>query len=194
MSAEPLSEVHRIFNHPGVRGFLLKIRVPLALTAAGLLIAYADPGWFLPALGVSLAGELFQLWCFGTLHKKKGLSANGPYAVVRNPMYIGRYFLILGVLMLPGVPWLLPLFTVLYYFYMSNRVRREEETLRGIFGKEYEAYCAEVPRFLPASRPFRGNPVLTFRRDLFLLNHGHWNLLSVIVFYGIAWGVVFFLR
>ena len=101
-------------------------------------------------------------------------------------MYIGRFFLILGVLMLPGAPWLLPIFAVLYYFYMLNRVRREEETLRGIFGGEYEEYCAEVPRFLPTSRPFRGNPVLTFRRDLFLLNHGHWNLLSVIVFYVIV--------
>jgi len=190
----PIQGIHRFFNHPGVRGFLVKVRVPIALAVVGLVIAYADPAWFLPALCVSFAGEFLQLWCFGTLHKKQGLSANGPYAVVRNPMYLGRYFLILGVLMLPGAPWILLPFTVLYYFYMLNRVRREEETLRGIFGKEYDEYCAEVPRFLPASKPFRGNPVLTFRRDLFLTNHGHWNLLSVVVFYGIVWGVVLYPR
>ena len=191
MHDRALQKVHDFFNNSGIRSFFLKIRVPLALVAAWLLIARSDPRWFLPALCVSLAGELLQLWCFGTLHKKKGLSANGPYAVSRNPMYIGRYFLILGALMLPGVPWLLLLFTVLYYFYMSNRVRREEETLRGILGKEYEAYCAEVPRFFPTSRPFRGSPVLTFRRDLFLLNHGHWNLLAVAAFYMAVYIVIF---
>ena len=148
------------------------------------------PAWLLPAFSVSLAGELLQAWCFGTLHKKKELAASGPYALVRNPMYLGRYFIILGILMLPGVWWLLPPFTLVYYFYMANRVRREEKTLREVFGREFEAYCAEVPRFLPASRPFRGNPVRIFRWDLFLRNHGHWNFLSLLAFYGIAYIVI----
>lgn len=178
--------IHDLFNNPRTRRFFLKIRVPFALVAVGLIIAHGDPDLFLPALCVSMAGVLLQSWCFGTLHKKKELATSGPYTLVRNPMYIGRYFLILGILMLSGTWWLLPLFTVLYYFYMVNRVRREEETLREIFGREYEAYCSAVPRFLPIRKPFRGNPVLTFRLDLFLLNHGHWNFLSVIAFYGIA--------
>ena len=194
MTAQPLREIHRLFNHPGVRRFLLKLRVPLALAAGVLLIAHVDPAWYLPGLVVSAAGELIQLWCFATLDKKKDLAANGPYSMVRNPMYLGRYFLILGTLMLAGTPWLLLAFTIVYYFYMVNRVGREEEVLRGIFGKEYEEYCAAVPRFLPSPRPFRGNPVLTFRRDLFLRNHGHWNLLAVTAFYGIAWAVILLRR
>jgi len=194
VNGEPAPGIHRIFNSPGVRGFFLKLRIPIALAVVGLVVASAEPAWFLPALAVSLAGEALQLWCFGTLHKKQGLSANGPYALCRNPMYIGRYFLILGILMLPGIPWILLPFTVLYYFYMLNRVRREEETLRGIFGEEYEAYCAEVPRFLPATKPFRGNPVLTFRGDLFRINNGHWNLLSVVAFYAIVLGVFAYLK
>jgi steroid 5-alpha reductase family enzyme len=184
---QSLTKVHYFFNQLKIRRFFLKIRIPLALVAVGLIIAYGDPDLFLPALSVSLAGALLQSWCFGTLHKKKELAAGGPYALTRNPMYLGRYFLVLGILMLSGVWWLLPLFTVLYYFYMVNRVRREEEVLRGIFEQEYETYCSAVPRFLPTLKPFRGNPVLTFRRDLFLLNHGHWNFLSVIAFYGIAY-------
>ena len=183
MSEMPPSGIHRFFNHPGVRRFFRAIRVPLAAAAAVLLILYADPAWFLPAFGVSLAGSFIQSWCFGTLEKNKGLTANGPYALVRNPMYLGRYFLILGALMLTGSTWLLALFSVLYYLYMRNRVLREESVLREILGAEYEAYCAAVRRFLPSPRPYRGNPVLTFRRDLFLQNHGHWNLLSVVAFY-----------
>ena len=194
MSAQPLREIHRLFNHPGIRGFLRKFRVPLAVAAGILLIARVDPDWFLAGLGVSLAGEAIQLWCFGTLHKKKDLAANGPYALVRNPMYLGRYFLILGALMLAGIPWFLVVYTILYYFYMLNRVKREEETLRGVFGKQYDEYCVEVSRFLPSFRPFRGNPVMTFRWDLLLRNNGHWNFLAMAAFYGVAWAVTFLRR
>ncbi len=178
-----LSRTHGFFGRLEVRRFFQKLRGPLALAAAGLLIAYAEPRMFLPALCVSLAGELLQSWCFGTLDKKKELAATGPYALVRNPMYLGRHFLILGVLMLTGKPWILLPYTVLYYFYMVNRVRREEPVLREIFGEEYERYCAAVPRFLPTPVPYRGNPVLSFRTELFLRNHGHWNLLSVVALF-----------
>jgi protein-S-isoprenylcysteine O-methyltransferase Ste14 len=191
VSAQPLREIHRLFNHQGIRRFLRKFRVPLAVAAGILLIARVDPAWFLAGLGVSLAGEAIQLWCFGTLHKKKDLAANGPYALVRNPMYLGRYFLILGALMLSGNPWLLAAYTVLYSFYMRNRVRREEETLRGVFGEPYAEYCAQVSRFLPSLRPYRGNPVWTFQWDLLLRNNGHWNFLAMAGFYAIAWAAAF---
>jgi hypothetical protein len=191
VSAQPLREIHRLFNHPGIRRFLRKFRVPLALAAGFLLVLRIDPEWFLPGLAVSSFGELIQLWCFATLHKKKELAANGPYALVRNPMYLGRYFLILGALLLTGHLWLPVVYTVLYYFYMSNRVKREEETLRGVFGTEYEEYCAEVSRFVPSLRPFRGNPVWTFRWELLLRNNGHWNFLGTAAFYLIAWAATF---
>lgn len=194
MSAQPLREIHRLFNHPGIRSFLRKFRVPLALAAGILLILRIKPEWFLPGLAVSLLGELIQLWCFASLHKKKELAANGPYALVRNPMYLGRYFLILGALLLAGRPWLPVVYTVLYYFYMSNRVKREEETLRGIFGREYEEYCSEVSRFVPSLRPFRGNPVMTFRWELLLRNNGHWNFLAMAGFYLVAWAATFLRR
>jgi hypothetical protein len=194
MSAQPLREIHRLFNHPGIRKFLRKFRVPLALAAGILLILRIDPAWFLPGLAVSAFGELIQLWCFASLHKKKELAANGPYALVRNPMYLGRYFLILGALMLTGRPWLPVVYTVLYYFYMANRVKREEEVLRGIFGREYEEYCAKVSRFVPSLRPFRGNPVMTFRWELLLRNNGHWNFLASAGFYLVAWAATFLRR
>lgn len=194
MSAQPLREIHRLFNHPGIRNFLRKFRVPLALAAGILLILRIKPEWFLPGLAVSLLGELIQLWCFASLHKKKELAANGPYALVRNPMYLGRYFLVLGALLLAGRPWLPVVYTVLYYFYMSNRVKREEETLRGIFGREYEEYCSEVSRFVPSLRPFRGNPVMTFRWELLLRNNGHWNFLAMAGFYLVAWAATFLRR
>jgi len=40
-------------------------------------------------------------------------------------------------------------YTVIYYFYMVNRVKREEAHLRAVLGAPYAEYCAAVRRFLP---------------------------------------------
>jgi protein-S-isoprenylcysteine O-methyltransferase Ste14 len=82
--------VHGLFNHPALRRTLVRLRVPLFLALGIALLWFADRSWFLPALGVSLFGEAIQLWCFASLQKNQVLAANGPYALVRNPMYLGR--------------------------------------------------------------------------------------------------------
>jgi protein-S-isoprenylcysteine O-methyltransferase Ste14 len=80
------------------------------------------------------------------------LVVTGLYRYVRNPMYVGvaaaifgqallfesRDLLIYGLLV-----WLA--FHLFVYFY-------EEPTLRRTFGGEYDAFCREVPRWIPRLR------------------------------------------
>ena len=73
-------------------------------------------------------GELIQLWSFASLDKNSDLAIRGPYALVRNPMYLGRYFILLGFLILLGAWWVLVVYSVVYWFYMDTRVEREERT------------------------------------------------------------------
>ena len=47
-----MSAVNALFNHPGLRSFLVRMRVPLAIAIAAAVIAYADPRWLWPALAV----------------------------------------------------------------------------------------------------------------------------------------------
>jgi protein-S-isoprenylcysteine O-methyltransferase Ste14 len=147
-----------------------------------------------PALAVSLFGEAIQLWCFASLQKNEVLAANGPYAMVRNPMYLGRYFLLLGMLMLPGNAWMPWVFTVVYYFYMVNRVRREEALLAPTFGDAYARYCAAVPRFLPRLTPHPGGRIAYFDWGTFVRNHGLRNLAQVAAFYALAGYFAFLAR
>ncbi len=186
--------VHGLFNHPALRRTLVRLRVPLFVALGFALIWYANREWFVPALTVSLVGEAIQLWCFASLQKNQVLAANGPYALVRNPMYLGRYFLLLGMLMLLGNGWLLAAFTILYYFYMVNRVRREEALLAPTFGDDYARYCAAVPRFLPRITPHAGGQIAFFDWSTFLRNHGLRNLAQVAVFYALAGYFAFFAR
>jgi len=56
---------------------------------------FAGPRWLWPGFFVSMAGELIQLWCFASLDKNRDLACNGPYALTRNPMYLGRFLIVL---------------------------------------------------------------------------------------------------
>jgi protein-S-isoprenylcysteine O-methyltransferase Ste14 len=180
-----LESVHAFFNHAGFRAFWVKMRVPLVLAIAVAVLWFADPRWLWPGLVVSMFGELIQLWCFASLNKNRDLACYGPYTLVRNPMYLGRFFIILGIVMLLGNGWVILAYAVLYYFYMVNRVKREEAHLQAVLGAPYAEYCAAVGRFLPG-RPYRGNPVLYWNWALLRQNHGWANLAGTVVFWTAA--------
>jgi len=177
--------IDKLFNHPGLRKALVRVRVPLALLAAVATLAIIERRWLWAGLAVSLVGSGIQLWCFAALYKNVTLICQGPYAVVRNPMYLGRFFLLFGILMATGQVWLLVLFTVFYALYAVNRVKREEQTLAGIFGAEYATYCANVRRFLPG-RPYHGNPVWVWDWSYFRRNHGERSLVGSLLFWAVA--------
>lgn len=181
-------KIHKIFNHKTTRKIFLKLRIPLTLVAVALLIMNARQEFFWYGLGVSWVGELLQVWCFASLKKQKKLACNGPYAVSRNPMYIGRFFIILGGVVLTGNPYVIAGYSFLYYFYMVNRVKREEETLKPIFGKDYEDYCRNVNRFVPTITRNNIKTLPFFKWELFVRNHAHLNIIGTLV----AWLVLYY--
>lgn len=178
-----MNPVNDFFNNKKVRAVFLKLRYPLFLLLLLLLLTQLEPRWFVPGLLVSMLGELFQIWCFSTIKTQKQLTCTGPYRFLRNPMYIGRFFLIFGVLMMTGNPWILAGFALLYYFYMINRVRREEKKLRQLFGEAYDAYCQSVNRYIPTVKNFRGQNLTAVSWESFFQNNAHLNILLVICCY-----------
>jgi len=177
-----LAAIHDFFNHPGLRAAFLKARVPLGVAVVALVIWLAQPRWLWAGFAVSMFGQLIQLWSFASLNKNRDLACNGPYAMVRNPMYLGRFFIILGALGLLASGRLLLLYPVVYYFYMVNRVKREEARLREALGTPYAEYCAAVRRFLPGE-PYRNNPLLYWNWALLRQNNGWTNLAGTLAFW-----------
>jgi protein-S-isoprenylcysteine O-methyltransferase Ste14 len=183
--------VHQLFNQQGLRKFLRRTRVPLALVAAGWLAFQVKPEWFWPGLAVSAVGEFFQLWCFAALHKEQTLATNGPYKVVRNPMYLARFLILLGCLMFLGNWVVLAVYPILYYFYMVNRVRREEVRLQQLLGEPYAEYCRKVSRFVPFWGISSHGRIWYFQWPYFLENNGHTNGLAQCAYYAICYVITF---
>jgi protein-S-isoprenylcysteine O-methyltransferase Ste14 len=164
-----------LFGQPQVRRFIVALRVPLTIVAVALLVPFLEREWLPAGFAVSMFGEFIQLWCFAALDKNADLAARGPYALVRNPMYLGRFFIIGGFLLLLGQWWVLVIYAVGYWLYMDSRVGREEARLRQLFGESYARYCAQVRRFLPGA-PGPGSTVAVWDWRLFRQNHGPLNL------------------
>ena len=75
------------------------------------------------------------------------LLTTGPYALSRNPMYLGHLIFLLGLALCTGsrLAWCI-LFANVPWF--QRRVLMDEARLRQKFGDEYAAYCRSVRRWL----------------------------------------------
>ena len=71
--------------------------------------------------------------------------------MVRNPMYLGRFVMLSGFVLLLGSGWLVG-FTIAYWAYMDARVQREEAHLRPISAPPTRDYRRNVRRFVPGWR------------------------------------------
>lgn len=123
-------------------------------------------------LGISivLLGVGIRVW--STKHigrriptmKKKGkeLVRTGPYAIVRNPLYIGNILIATGLSILSELIWLVPFF-ILYFFILNHFVvLYEEKKLLSRWGDEYQTYLSEVPRWMPKVKEWHGAKTNSF--------------------------------
>jgi protein-S-isoprenylcysteine O-methyltransferase Ste14 len=75
------------------------------------------------------------------------LVMNGPFAILRHPMYAGIILAAFGSLLL-YITWT----TLLMAFFaplITIRARREEGALSAEFGEQWQAYCKRVPMWIP---------------------------------------------
>lgn len=112
-------------------------------------------------------GELGRIYCVsyagGITRTRTGdlkqLISSGPFAYVRNPIYISNIVMYSGSAFLLGAPELVP-FSILYfaieYIFI---VAYEEKILINEFGQEYINYCDKVNRWLPKCRAYKGKNV-----------------------------------
>lgn len=183
--------ISTLFNHPGLRRFWLKIRYILAPVFLIILLRYMDTDYLLAGFLVSLFGEIIQTWSFASLVKNVELTVRGPYVVVRNPMYLGRYFLVLGFIILFGNIWLVIMYTVIYILYMVNRVRREEDRLAELLDG-YDDYRSKVRAFIPGKGVMATSPLWYFSWETLRNNHGDKNFLVFLVIYAVIFAYALF--
>jgi protein-S-isoprenylcysteine O-methyltransferase Ste14 len=142
----------------------------LLLVAFGALLfvsSYPERGEFhefVEAFGVSLIGVAIvgRLWC--TLYiggrKSAEIVSDGPYSIVRNPLYVFSAIGAAGAGAQTGSAVVALTFGIVTALAFTIVARREETFLRGKFGSAFDAYCARVPRMLPKLSLYRDSATI----------------------------------
>jgi protein-S-isoprenylcysteine O-methyltransferase Ste14 len=120
--------------------FLTQRELPAALSllAAGLI-----------AIGY-LAATIALLWLgrsFSIMPSARRLRMDGPFALVRHPLYLGEEFVALG-LFLHYLSWPAAGLLILHFLLQLERMRYEERVLAACF-PDYPAYAARTARLIP---------------------------------------------
>ena len=153
-----------------------RIRVPLSFVFAAAYLWLAKPEWMFLAAGslVALPGLWLRAVASGHVHKDTELATTGPYAYVRNPLYVGSLILAGGFALAARSPWVVLLMLLMFVFVYLPVIRSEEDYLRRTFS-EFEEYARRVPRLLPRLRAEK-SAQRSFSWELYL-RHREYNAL-----------------
>lgn len=108
----------------------------------------------LVGIGLAVVGLVVRGWSAGTIHKDQELTVSGPYAFTRNPLYLGSFFIGLGV-SIGGGHWIWPTVFLLFFVTIyAKTMAGEARHLGELFPERYAEYAAAVPAFLPRLTPY----------------------------------------
>jgi len=172
--------------------------IPIFL-ALVLVLILARPTLLSLIIGsmIVFAGEGIRVWASGHLIRNEEVTTSGPYAYLRDPLYLGRMLLLVGFcIMAWGYNWIILLIGlgVFFFNYMPRKYHKEMARLENLFGEEYKAYASHTYGLLPRLRPYPNAKKRPWKFDLFWNeNREQYFLLGVVVFFSLVVGRYLFL-
>ena len=166
-------------GYPVAIVFLLLVApIPLSIAAGGLIAAF---------------GLLVRALAAGYLRKDEQLATTGPYALTRNPLYLGSAMLAAGFIV-AGDSWRAGLLVACYFaLFYTAVIRNEEADLRKHFGAAFDQWAARVPLFLPRLRARTDEasqaktPAVSFSWGRYRRNREYQALLGVAAGLALVW-------
>jgi hypothetical protein len=104
---------------------------------------------------LAVLGEALRIWAAGCISKNRELACKGPFAYVRNPLYLGSLLIGVGYCFMSGLWWSLVVTAIFYIYFYYGTIYSEEEHLRTVLGEPYLRYARAVPRLMPRPSPWR---------------------------------------
>jgi protein-S-isoprenylcysteine O-methyltransferase Ste14 len=142
-----------------------KLRVPSGFLIVLVFAALSHPTVESLVVGfpVSVAGLALRAWAAGCLRKDSTLATAGPYAHMRNPLYVGTLVVAAGLVVASRNLLLGVLFTAVFLFVYLPVIQLEEQHLRQLFSA-YSEYARHVRALLPRITPWAnaGGPRFSF--------------------------------
>lgn len=123
----------------------------LGLLLSVLFAAIAQPvPWALYlTTAIVVIGVVIRMWASGFIMKNKELATNGPYALVRHPLYVGNIVIVYAFAGASGIWWSFLAATVFFMFYYPTAIEYEDRKLSALFGDAWREFSKNTPALLP---------------------------------------------
>ncbi|MGA2322587.1 MAG: isoprenylcysteine carboxylmethyltransferase family protein [Sedimentisphaerales bacterium] len=131
-----------------------------------------------------------RLWALLYISGKKTqeVITDGPYSIVRHPLYFFSFIGALGIGLASNNILVLAALVIFYLSYYPLTILSEEKTLTKKFGQAYINYAKYTPRFLPKLSLYKSPSQVVINADIFLKNIaiGMWFVWISILFNAIS--------
>jgi len=116
-----------------------------------------------------LAATFGRLWALAYIsgRKTRTLITEGPYSIVRNPLYLFSFIGVIGVGLVSKNILIFTMAVVLFGLYYPFVIRAEEKKLFQVHGRLFEEYKARTPMFIPKPSLYRDSPLYIIDTRLF---------------------------
>jgi len=139
-----------IFAVPGVAAALFNVVYPVRVLPQPIALTFG--------LGLTVAGIAFEVWAMPKFRQAQtsvipyrpttAIIESGPFAVTRNPIYLGMALLYAGITLIVNTIWPLLLLPFILIVMQRGVIEREERYLERKFGDQYLSYKSRVRRWI----------------------------------------------
>jgi len=157
-------------NNTATKIFKYRSYTPIPFVILMLIFENATITSLMIGFIIAVVGEFVRFWGVswaGSETRTTGgvggtyLVISGPFAYVRNPLYVGNILMYfgLGIMSMALVPYL-QIVAIIFFIIQYNFIVKEEEVfLEKKFGDNYQKYLQNVPRFFPRVTKFKDNSI-----------------------------------
>ncbi len=157
-------------ENSGDKLFKRRSYIPLILYALATIAVVIDSGsiflfnsisWSITCMLVSLLGLFIRVATIGLVAKNtsgrnttqgqiaESLNTTGMYSMVRHPLYLGNFFMWMGLILYVAIPWVIILSVFFFWFVYERIMLAEERFIRSKFKEAFEEWARKTPAFFP---------------------------------------------
>jgi len=175
------NRAERMGARQGLAGLVDRLRYHEASRQGFGLILLWVCAWFAAPAGdsriiagflLAAVGQAWRIYAAGVIYKNKRLATTGAYSLVRHPLYLGNFLILVGFTLACG-NWAVAALVVFFLlFYYPAAIRYEDAKLQGIFGEEWQAWGTRTPAMFPTGLRWRSNQDAEWNPRQSLLRNG----------------------
>lgn len=161
------SRIEKMGNRTGLAGLIDRLRyheasrqgfgLMLLLVCAYFVTPAGEPR-ILAGFAMAAIGQSWRIYAAGVIHKNRELASTGAYSLVRHPLYLGNFLILVGFAIAGGNWIVMAVVAFFFLFYYPAAIRYEDHKLESLFGDDWRAWSQNIPGMFPTRFNWQSNP------------------------------------